>query len=285
MPVTIIPIPEWARRAQPDDLDCRLEIHPVEIVPVRIANLLEENQIVTVNDLLNVTPRDLLSIRGVGEKTLETVYDGLETLGFYRPGRVPKTLEDQRQREIADIEALKASQIVLKALIIPGDKTKEGMLVRSIAFPWLQIVGLIRSDPSSIYEIPWRKWEEIIAGAYSKHGYEVILTPRSGDGGRDVIATKSGIGSIRIFDQVKAYTPPHVVTADEVRAMLGTITGYQNVSKGIITTTATFAPGVETAPSIVPYLPYRLELRPRDKLIAWLTSLVSGGKLLAGIGG
>ena len=153
----------------------------------------------------------------------------------------------QQDQDISDIEGLKASQIVLKTLIVPGDKTKEGILVSSIAFPWLQIVELIAADPNSVYEIPWRKWEEIIAGAYSKHGYEVILTPRSGDGGRDVIATKNGIGSIRIFDQVKAYKPPLVVTADEVRSMLGTITGYQNVSKGIITTTATFAPGVETA--------------------------------------
>ena len=116
--------------------------------------------------------------------------------------------------------------------------------------------------------------------AYLQSGYEVVLTPRSNDQGRDVIATKQGIGCIRIFDQVKAYKPPHVVTADEVRSMIGVIAGDQNVSKGVITTTSFFAPEVEEAKNIKPFIPYRLELRPRDATIRWLTSLVSGGKLL-----
>jgi restriction system protein len=58
--------------------------------------------------------------------------------------------------------------------------------------------------------------KEIIAGAYHRSGFdEVILTPRSGDHGRDVIAIKKGIGSIRVIDQVKAYKPGHLVTAVE----------------------------------------------------------------------
>jgi hypothetical protein len=37
-----------------------------------------------------------------------------------------------------------------------------------------------------------------------KAGFEeVILTPRSGDHGRDVIATKKALGTIRVIDQVK----------------------------------------------------------------------------------
>ncbi|MBI3570275.1 MAG: restriction endonuclease [Gammaproteobacteria bacterium] len=114
----------------------------------------------------------------------------------------------------------------------------------------------------------------MIAGAYSQAGFdEVILTPRSGDKGRDVIATKFGVGSIRIFDQMKAYKPGHLVTADEVRAMLGVITGADNVSKGVVTTTSNFAPRLADDPYIKKYLPYRLELKPRDALLSWLESL------------
>ncbi|MBI2360629.1 MAG: restriction endonuclease [Deltaproteobacteria bacterium] len=79
---------------------------------------------------------------------------------------------------------------------------------------------MVRDHPGT--SIDWRKLEEIIAGAYEREGWpEVVLTPRSGDRGRNVIATKPGIGSIRIIDQVKAYAPDHPVTADEVRAVLG----------------------------------------------------------------
>ena len=133
---------------------------------------------------------------------------------------------------------------------------------------------MIRRDPESVYQISCDKWEEIVAGAYERASFdEVILTPRSGDYGRDVIASMNGIGSIRIFDQVKAYTPGHVVTANDVRALSGVLVGAQNVSKGIITTTAEFAPGVMSDPFLAPLMPYRLELKPREKLLRWLDEL------------
>jgi restriction system protein len=69
-------------------------------------------------------------------------------------------------------------------------------------------------------------WEEIVACAFDKAGFdEVILTPRSGDHGRDLIALKRGAGSIRIVGSVKAYKPGHLVSYDDVRALLGYASG------------------------------------------------------------
>ncbi len=168
--------------------------------------------------------------------------------------------------------------VTVKALLEFGDRTNEGALIRAVALPWFEILEWIRRDPEGVYHIDSRRWEEIVAGAYSQAGFdEVILTPRSGDKGRDVVATKWGIGCVRIFDQVKAYRPGHVVTAEEVRAMLGVITGAQNVSKGIITTTSTFAPCLEQDEYIAPYVPYRLELKARDSLLAWLNEISGSG--------
>jgi hypothetical protein len=60
-------------------------------------------------------------------------------------------------------------------------------------------------------------------GAYKKVGFEeVILMPRSGDYGRDVIAIKKGLGLGLIIDQVKAYNPSHLVNANDVRATRST---------------------------------------------------------------
>ena len=85
----------------------------------------------------------------------------------------------------------------IKAILDFGDRVDDGRLIRTVALPWFEILKMIQKEPDSIYQIdPW-KWEEIIAGAYTQAGFdEVILTPRSGDKGRDVIATKHGIGSI-----------------------------------------------------------------------------------------
>jgi restriction system protein len=165
-------------------------------------------------------------------------------------------------------------EVTLKALLVFGDRSQEGALVRAVALPWYAILERIQADPRAAYEIGPRVWEEIIAGGWEKEGFDdVILTPRSGDKGRDIVATKKGVGSIRIFDQVKAYKPGHVVTAEEVRAMLGVITGAANVSKGVITTTSTFAPRLAEDEYLKPYIPYRLELKPRDVLLAWLDEL------------
>lgn len=162
----------------------------------------------------------------------------------------------------------------MKSLLYFSDPTREGALVRAVGVPWFAVMERIRKDPASIYQIDPRTWEEIIAGAYERAGFdEVILTPRSGDKGRDVVATKHGVGSIRVFDQVKAYKDGHLVTADEVRAMLGVITGAQNVSKGVITTTSMFAPKVRTDEYIRPNIPFRLELKDRDDLLSWLDQL------------
>jgi Restriction endonuclease len=121
-------------------------------------------------------------------------------------------------------------EFVLKALLELGDRTSEGPLVQAVAPPWFEIVDLICRDPQGMYQIDPRAWEEIIAGAYWRAGFdEVILTPRSSDKRRDVVATKHGIGSIA----------PRIMEDEYIR----------------------------------PFIPYRLELKPRDALLPWLDEL------------
>jgi len=179
----------------------------------------------------------------------------------------------QRNAAILDIPS-----VLLQAVIIPGEKTAEGQLVESVALPWFQIIELITRSPEIIYEIHWRKWEEIIAAAYREQGFDVVLTPRSNDKGRDIIATSKALGSICIFDQVKAYKPGHVVTAEEVRSMIGVLTTKPNVSKGLVTTTSCFAPGIFQDSDIARLMPYRLELKERESLLTWLASIAAKGE-------
>ena len=87
MAVTRIPIPEWAKTQKTDN---RLDLSLSEIdLVVRTVNCLEDHGIFTIADLLNSTPKELLEIPNLGEKTLETIYAALEKIGFYRPGLHP----------------------------------------------------------------------------------------------------------------------------------------------------------------------------------------------------
>ncbi len=169
--------------------------------------------------------------------------------------------------------ALNHTALLMQAVIIPGSKTNEGVLVNAVAIPWFEIIKVLSDDPTLAFRIPARKWEEIIAGAYTQAGFEeVTLTPSSGDFGRDVIAVKRGIGSIRVIDQVKAYKPGHLVTADDVRALVGVLHG-DGASKGFLTTTSDFAPMLPKDPLIVPFIPSKLELVNGERLLQRLQEL------------
>jgi restriction system protein len=66
-----------------------------------------------------------------------------------------------------------------------------------------------------------------------------------------------------------------VVTLEEVAALVGVLTLRGNVSKGIITTTSSFAPGVMSDESLKKLMPNRLELKPRDVLLPWLAGIAA----------
>jgi restriction system protein len=183
-------------------------------------------------------------------------------------------LEPPVGSEVVDItiEDVKP-QFLVKTLLTFKEKTDEGKLVQAVNIPWFDIIDLLIKDPNAAYEIPAEKWEEIIAGAYHQAGFEeVTLTPRSGDYGRDVIAVKKGLGTVRIIDQVKAYKPSLLVSANDVRA-LGFVLQADNAAKGFVTTTSDFAPKIKDDPFISPWIPSRLELINGEKLLQRLIEL------------
>jgi restriction system protein len=166
---------------------------------------------------------------------------------------------------------------LLQTFVILGGKVKDGDLIEAVNIPWFEIVGMLQRDPSLAYQLEPRKWEEMIAAWYKQASFdEVILTPRSGDGGKDVIAFRRGSITIGIYDQVKRYKPGHLVTADEVRAFLHVVANTRNISKGIVTTTSDFAPGIATDDTIAPYVPNRLQLVNGTELNTRLAEVAAG---------
>lgn len=166
--------------------------------------------------------------------------------------------------------------LVLQGLIVPENRVAEGVLIKSTSAVWDEIARLLSQDPALFMQLSPTQMEELVAGAYERAGYQVILTPRSGDHGRDVIATSSGVGSIKILGSVKRYAPDHLVTAEACRSLMGVVAADQKASKGILTTTSDFAPMVRSDPSIAPFLPTRLALMNGQELQKWLAELSAG---------
>lgn len=170
----------------------------------------------------------------------------------------------------------RAPTLTLTSLVIPEKMTSEGTLIRSTSLVWAEIIAHLGNDWRKAFEIPPDKWEEIIAGAFVKDGYDkVILTPRSGDEGRDVIAIKEGVGGVKILGSMKAYKPGHLVPHEHVREMLGVLAAEPDASKAIISTTSDFAPKIKSNARIQKFMPTRLELMNGEALQKWLVKLAN----------
>jgi restriction system protein len=167
--------------------------------------------------------------------------------------------------------------LTLSSVIIPERNVSDGILIRSTSDLWAEIVRRLGANWSEAFQLKPEQWEELIAGAFKKAGYDdVTLTPRSGDHGRDVIAVKHGVGCVKIIGSVKAYKPGLLVGYDAIRALIGVMSGERDVSKGIITTTSDFPPLVGEDPFIAPFMPTRLELINGQNLQKWLSALNAG---------
>ena len=203
--------------------------------------------------------RKLSNVIGLGWKSA--------TVGLHSVGNISVT---------ASGTGIVLPPIVIGAIVNRENTVEEGSLIDVLEPAWKEIGRIARESPDELFQFTPEQWEEIVAASYKKAGYdEVILTPRSGDFGRDVIAVKRGWGSIRIIDQVKAYKPGHLVTANDVRSLSGVLNGDRSASKGIITTTSDFAPLIVKDPFIAPFLPFRLELINGALLFKRLADLAS----------
>jgi len=60
--------------------------------------------------------------------------------------------------------------------------------------------------------------------------------------------------------------------------MIGVLNISPNVSKGLVTTTSCFAPGIFQDSDIAHLMPYRLELKARESLLTWLASIAAKGE-------
>jgi restriction system protein len=192
---------------------------------------------------------------------------GFGAIGTMPIGGGPPRLADRVRHGAQSVK------LSFDGIIIPEQRVAEGILLRSTSFVWQEIAERLGADWTVAYQLSSENWEEIVAGAFKKAGYSVVLTPRSGDHGRDVIATRAGVGCVKIIGSVKAYRPGNLVSYDHVRALVGVMTGERDVSKGIIATTSDFPPNIDQDPFIAPFMPTRLELMNAARLQQWLTEI------------
>jgi restriction system protein len=178
--------------------------------------------------------------------------------------------------KIATCYSVSPTVLLQTALVRLGDITPEGHEIHGPTATWFEISRQLKLDPTFRFEFTSNptKFEEFLAGAYKLKGWHAVtLTPRSGDRGRDVIAITSEMTATRILDQAKANSPTNLVSQNDVRAIFGVLRLDPGATKGIITTTSDFAPGV--ADEFQKVIPYQLETRNGEQFLEWIRQILA----------
>ncbi len=128
------------------------------------------------------------------------------------------------------------------------------------------LIERLRRFPDDLRIINRRKFEELVAEFFVGFGYEVELTQRTRDGGKDIIAIRRQEVDTRFLIECKRPDPGNPVGVSTVRELYG-VKVHDGASKAILATTTYF-----TLDARIFFDTHRWELEPRDfdALQAWI---------------
>ncbi|MBO6754675.1 MAG: restriction endonuclease, partial [Spongiibacter sp.] len=130
----------------------------------------------------------------------------------------------------------------------------------------------IQSDPDLLREIDSRQFEEVVAELFREKGYEVELTKRTRDGGKDIIAiSKDHFGiKLKYFIECKHYGEKNKVGVDVVRNLHGVKNTKDGPNKTIIATTSSFTADAVSFAEKEATSSWDISLADYNQLIDWI---------------
>lgn len=108
----------------------------------------------------------------------------------------------------------------------------------------LAVMQEITREPDLLRRLDPRQFEATVAEILNSHGFkDVKLTPRSGDGGKDITACQMVMNiPVVFYFECKRYREDRPVELSDLRALLGTVS-HDKINKGVLVTTSRFTQG------------------------------------------
>jgi hypothetical protein len=130
-----------------------------------------------------------------------------------------------------------------------------------------ELIRVLAANPSLMYGLNPRKFEELVALLFEKRGFDVTLTPPSKDGGFDFFAKLSNpVTPFLIVGECKRYSPGRKVGVEVVRG-LHSVTETQGAHQGLVITSSFFTAGAVEYQRV---LGSKMGLKDYDDLVGWL---------------
>jgi restriction system protein len=135
------------------------------------------------------------------------------------------------------------------------------------------ILRYLNAHPNEIYRLDPIRFEELIAEILRREGWQVQLTVPTRDGGYDMVAVQRiGGVDVQLLAEAKRYRPDRPVGVGAIR-QLWAVKQRRHASKALLATTS-----YVSGPAKLEYrdvIPYELEIKEYDSLVAWLSSTIN----------
>lgn len=130
-----------------------------------------------------------------------------------------------------------------------------------------KLVEALKKQPESIYDLPPRGFEELVADLLSNMGWEVELTGATRDGGKDILAyLNTDVGRLLCLVEAKRYRRDRQIGVELVRGLYGTLCDHRASSAMLVTTSSFSADAREFQRKHQ----WQLALRDYADVIGWL---------------
>lgn len=164
--------------------------------------------------------------------------------------------------------------LVTESLVDLKFRKRTFLQIVRVTDSWIDMANLIIRMPNFAYSLEPRTFEEFVAGAYKRKGFnQVILTPRSGDGGQDVIAFNDGMFPQSISVSVKLHKQGKKFTHNTVRELIGVMEAFK-MTNGHLVTTGIMPPRLLNNEVVGPYIDRRITILTLDVFRKWLIELL-----------
>jgi len=163
----------------------------------------------------------------------------------------------------------------LRLFTIKNDKTIYTLERPNLISPVLvapisnELFALLVREPTLLYKISPRKFEEIIAEVFYRNGFEVELTKATRDGGKDIVAFTNKMGvRTKYIVECKRYSETNKVSLGLVQRLLG-VKMAESANKAILATTSSFT---RDAKVFAKNHVWDLDLKDFNDILYWIKS-------------
>jgi restriction system protein len=131
-----------------------------------------------------------------------------------------------------------------------------------------ELFNFLKKNPNYLYKIAPDSFEILIADILVNLGYEIEFTPKTRDGGRDLLAIlNTPLGKLLTIVECKRYSPDRKIGINYIERLLWTMTRNDNANCSLMATTSYFS---EEARRLEREYNWLLKLKDFNDIKGWI---------------